>query len=172
KVTGNTPILTIGDLTRLKLITYVPEKFAGFVKIGLPAEVTFAAFGDRIYRAEISEVGSVINPTSRTLEVTLTLEDRGDVKPGMFASIKLVTEQALNTVAVPAVAIFSYYGKDTVFIINKEGKAERREVVTGLTTSELVEIKSGITPGEAVVTAGQSLLKEGSPVHAVNRDSK
>jgi membrane fusion protein, multidrug efflux system len=172
KVTGNTPILTIGDLTRLKLITYVPEKFAGFVKIGLPAEVTFAAFGDRTYRAEISEVGSVINPTSRTLEVTLTLKDRGDVKPGMFASIKLVTEQALNTVAVPAEAIFSYYGKDTVFVINSEGQAERREIVTGLTTSELVEIRSGVEPGEAVITAGQSLLKEGSPVHAVNRDSK
>ncbi len=172
KVTTNTSILTLGDLTRLKLITYVPEKFAAYVRPGLPAEVTFAAFGDRIYPAEIAEVGTVINPTSRTLEVGLRLKEQRDVKPGMFASIKLVTEQAEEAVAVPAEAIFSYYGKDTVFVINGEGKAERREVATGLISSELVEIRSGLEPGETVITEGQSLLREGSAVHAVNRDRK
>ena len=172
KVTTGTSILTLGDLTRLKLVTYIPEKFAAYIKKGLPAEITFAAFGDRLYGGEISDVGTVIDPASRTLEITIKLNEMEDVKPGMFASIKLVTEQVRNVVAVPEEALFSYYGNDTVFVINSEGKAERREVAVGLRSSELVELKEGVSPGESVITAGQSLLDEGTPVHAITRDTK
>ncbi|MDC7219451.1 MAG: efflux RND transporter periplasmic adaptor subunit [Spirochaetales bacterium] len=168
KVSPSTALMTVGDLSDLELITYVPEKFAGYVKTGLPAEVTFAAFKDRTYTALIDEVGTVINPASRTLEVTLKLTgENPQVKPGMFAAIKLVTEQAPEAVALPSEALFTYYGKDSVFVITAEGKAERREVVLGLSSPDFVEILSGVEAGETVVTAGQSLLKEGSPVHAV-----
>ena len=169
KVTASSSILTLGDLTRLKLVTYVPEKYAAYIKPGLPAEITFSAFGDSLYEGEISEVGTIIDPSSRTLEITIKLKDNGDVKPGMFASIKLVTEQVKGVVAVPEEALFSYYGKDTVFVINPEGKAERREVTAGLRSSDLVELKSGVEPGESVITAGQSLLEEGTPVHSITR---
>jgi membrane fusion protein, multidrug efflux system len=168
KVSANTTILTVGDLSKLELITYVPEKFSGYVKTGLPGEVTFAAFGDQVFSAIIEEVGTVINPASRTIKITLKLkENSSEIKPGMFAAIKLVTEQVQNAVAVPTEAIFTYYGKDTAFIITPEGTAERRDVTVGLRSDELVELLSGIEAGDAVVTAGQSLLKEGSKVHGV-----
>ena len=85
----------------------------------------------------------------------------------MFASIKLVTEQAVNTIAIPATAVFSYYGRDTVFVIKEDSTVEYRVVNIGLESAETVEVTEGLAVGETVVTAGQSLLKEGSAVKIV-----
>ena len=53
KVSTNTSIITVGDLTDLKLVTYIPEKFAGNLKTGLPAEASFVAYPGEVFRAEI-----------------------------------------------------------------------------------------------------------------------
>ncbi len=168
KVTSNTSIITIGDLRNLKLVTYIPEKFTGNLKTGLPAEVFFAAFPTESFNAKISEISPVIDPTSRTMEVTLQISDRTNkIKTGMFASIKLATEQAIGVVAIPAAAVFQYYGRDTVFVIKADNTVEHREISIGLESAEMVEVTGGLSAGETVVTEGQSILNEGSAVKIV-----
>ncbi|MDC7225664.1 MAG: efflux RND transporter periplasmic adaptor subunit [Spirochaetales bacterium] len=165
KVTSNTAVITIGDLSKLKLKTYIPEKYTGNLRIGLPAEVSFAAFPETNFDASVSTIAPVLDPASRTVEVELELENSSEkIKSGMFASIRLVTDQVENVVTVPASAVFEYYGDNTVFVIKEDSTVERKNIDIGMSTVELIEIKSGLDEGDIVVTAGQSLLKDGSKV--------
>ena len=168
RVTTNSSIITVGDLNELKLVTYVPEKYIGTLRTGLPAEASFAAYPDRVYNVKISEISPVVDPSARTIEATLDIENYSNtVKAGMFASIKLVTEQVTGVITVPTTALTEYYGDETVFVIKDDNTVERRKVSIGLETIEMVEIKEGLSVGEAVVIEGQSLLKEGSLVRIV-----
>lgn len=169
KVTTSSPIATIGNLKDLVIRTYIPEKFIASLKEGLKAEVYFDAFPSEKFTAEITEINPVMDVVTRTLEVKLEL-DRIDrrIRPGMFATMKLVTKESLNTLSVPSSAVLSYYGDPSVYIINDKKQAERRIVETGLVSDELIEITAGLNEGDMVIIQGQSKLTDNTAVRTVS----
>lgn len=170
-VTESTAIASVGDLTNLQIVTYVPERYVDSIRVGLVADVTFEAFPDETFSGRVIEVSPVLDTTSRTVEAKLALT-RSDprVKAGMFASVRLVTKEAQDTLVVPTSAITSYYGEQVVYVVNSDNSAERRSIQIGLQSQESVQILDGLTEGESVVTAGLSQLTDGTAVTIVGQE--
>ncbi len=169
RVTTSAPIATIGDLDDLIIMTYVPERFVSTLREGLTAEVVLDAFPGETFSAEIKEINPVMDVSTRTLSVKLSLINRDSrIRPGMFASMKLITNESSNTISIPSRAVLSYYGDQIVYVINSEGQAERRLIRTGLSTDETVEVLEGIMEGEMVITQGQGRLTDGTSVRAID----
>jgi membrane fusion protein (multidrug efflux system) len=167
-VTTNSSIITVGDLSDLQLQTFVPEKYIGNLKLGFRAEVIFAAYPNEVFTARITELNPVIDPQSRTMEIKLKMSRHDSrIKSGMYGAVKLVTEQAENVLSIPSAAVFTYYGEDTVYVI-EEDRVMKRTVELGLSTVEMTEVINGLKPGEVVVTEGQNLLSDGSAVHVID----
>jgi RND family efflux transporter MFP subunit len=105
----------------------------------------------------------VVNSANRTVEISLT-PDTNDprIKPGMFATVDLVIREQKNTFVLPKSAVKTYNDTRVVYIIDKGGTARRTEVTTGLSNDSEVEILSGISAGDQVITAGA--VTDGSPV--------
>ena len=164
----SSPIVTVGDLSTLEIVTYVPERYVGSVSAGMEAEVVLDAYPDEIFRARVTEMSPVLDLSSRSQEISLSLLDADPrVKAGMFASTRIVIRQSLGAVTVSPAALTTFYDRDVVFVVN-DGTAERREVTVGLSSSEAVEIIDGLDAGEMVVIQGLSGISDGSRVRIVD----
>jgi len=87
------------------------------------------------------------------------------LKPGMFARTKLTFSLAKNALMVPEKAIITTVGLKKAYVL-VNGKAESREVSLGQKDGELVEVLTGIKPGEIVITSSLDKLADGSVVQA------
>lgn len=164
-------ILTVGDLKDLQIETYIPERYVSVVSLDLEAVISFEALGGESFPGTVTEISPVIDTTSRTMEITLTLnEPDSRIKAGMFSSIRLVTKMSENTLAVPTNAVTSYYDDSVIFVVDAENHVERKIVQLGLTSDEIVEITDGINEGDLIVTQGQSSLSNGSTVRIVSAE--
>ncbi|OQY37711.1 MAG: hypothetical protein B6229_07880 [Spirochaetaceae bacterium 4572_7] len=159
------PVATVGDLTDLLVQVYVSEKDIAAIKIGLDSIVTFDAYPGIQFHAVITEISPVLNKSSRTMEVKLSIKENDSrIKSGMFASIKLITEVLNNVITVSSVSLTESADEAYLYTIDEQGVAHKQVVETGLAIDGVVEIVSGLNPGDVVVNRGQSMIQDGSSV--------
>jgi multidrug efflux pump subunit AcrA (membrane-fusion protein) len=162
-VSTSTRIATIGSLGSLKITVYVAEKYSAFLHRGLPAGVSFAAAPNEQFTASAVTVSPVVNSATRTIETALTLA-RADarIKPGMYANVDLVIREQTGTFVLPKNAVKNYNDTQVVYKIDENNIARRTTVTTGLSNDSEIEILSGISAGDKVITAGA--VTDSSPV--------
>jgi multidrug efflux pump subunit AcrA (membrane-fusion protein) len=166
-VSPQTPLFKLGNIDDLVVITQVPERFLYLVKQGQTAQISTTAAPGRTFRAEISRLSPVVNPTTRTLQVELSLVEASPVKAGMFVGIRLITSTEENALMVPEKALVRRSGETFVFRVKGE-TVEKVDITIGLESAGSVEILSGLERGDRVVTEGASLLSPGSRVKIID----
>ena len=155
-VKDTTPILTLMDVTEMKMVVNVIEREFIHLQKGQPVKITVTAFPDRTFAGRIDIINPALELQSRTAEIQISIPNPGFVlKPGMFGRAEIMLRSSPRAVLVPIQALLSEMSKDFVFVL-KEDKAFRREVRKGVVKDDVVEILQGLSPGEQVVTAGQS----------------
>ncbi len=163
-VKDTTPILTLMDLDRVKMLVNVIEKEFVRLQKGQPVEVTVTGFPGRVFPGPISIITPALELQSRTAEIQITIPNPGYMlNPGMFGRAQIVVRSSPQALLIPIQALVTQGDKDAVFVL-KDGKAHRRIVRKGLIKDAWIEILQGLSPGEPVITAGQSFLKDGMPV--------
>ena len=171
-ITTNTVIATIGNLSRIKISTSVPERYLANLKIGTPAEISFDAIPGLTFAAKVSEMSPTMDATSRTLDIKLDLE-KADSRAlvGMVATVKLVTESRKNVVVAPRSSVILDSAEDYIFIIKDDNTVERRGIALGLEGEDSFEVKKGLAPGEKVVTEGKSSITNGDSVKIIDGEA-
>lgn len=156
------PVFIIGDLSTVWVVAYIRETEAPIVRVGQQIYFTVLAYPDRSFPAKISYVAAALDPTTRRLLVRATVNNAdGLLKPEMFASVKILTGESDNAVAVPRDAII--YEGDTarVWVVrdkDNEKAIELRRIKVGLTNGNMVEVLKGLAPGDRVVTKGSLFI--------------
>jgi multidrug efflux pump subunit AcrA (membrane-fusion protein) len=167
-VAAQSPIATIGDLTNLQVRTYISERKISMIALGMPAELTFEAYPGEVFQARVTEISPVVDPSSRSMEIKLSLSGRNSrIKSGMFAKIKITTSVKDSVVKIPTDCISERYDEQFVYVVNENNTAEKRIIVPGISVGDVTEILSGISADENVVIQGQSLLEDGVPVKVI-----
>ena len=170
KVTTSTAIAIIGDINNLQVTANVPERYVAVLKKGLKAEVSVEAYPGVIFEATVSRVSPVVDATTRTKEVILTF-DRHDerINAGMFAKVKLYTEDYSGAVVMPSDALVQNGDDFFAYVINENNTVSKRQVVTGKSVDGFIQILEGVQTGEKVVVQGMSSLGDGSKVQEVKQ---
>jgi len=152
---ASSPVYTIGDLSMVWLIANVREADAGSIRLGQPIEVRVLAYPDRVFKAEISWVAPAIDSNTHRLPVRANIENRdGVLRPNMFATFSIITGDAATAPAVPQSAIVYEGDSARVWIAGADQTLALREVRVGRTSDGMVEIRSGLSSGETIVTRG------------------
>ena len=154
------PVFIIGDVSTVWVVAYVRETEAPSVRVGQAMYFTVLAYPDRALPANISYVATALDPTTRRLMVRATVQNPvGLLKPEMFASVKIFTGEGDAAPAVPHDAII-YEGESAhAWAVRDEGKAiELRRVTIGLTSGNMVEVLSGLTSEDRVITKGSLFI--------------
>jgi RND family efflux transporter MFP subunit len=167
-VSPQSAIYVIGDLSSLVIETFVPERFSASIHMGLRAEFFFDSIPSESFTGIVSEVSPVLDPASRTLRIRLRFEKSDPrVRPGMFATVRLVTASRGNVLVIPRAAVINTYNSWIVFVVNVESVAERREISLGLESETMIEVLRGLSIGDLVVTSGQNFLSNNEPVRVL-----
>jgi len=169
-VSVGTPLFDISDFDPLLARVHVPSREFNQLKRDQDVDLVLDSDGTRL-KGRIKLISPVIDPTSGTIKITVEVNAYpAGVRPGDFASVKIVTEQRENATLVPRAAVLTDKGETVVYVpVDAEGEnggvtAERRVVETGFTDDAHTEIVTGLAPGEAVVVKGQRSLKHGTPL--------
>jgi multidrug efflux pump subunit AcrA (membrane-fusion protein) len=168
-VSTGTTLLTLSAAGSVEIEAAIPEREVGQLRTGLRAEVFLEAFPGEVFAAEVIRLSPVLDPVSRTKQITLRfVREDPRINPGMFARIKLNTRTYQDVVSVPEEAIVENRGITVAYVI-PEGTAQvsMREIEAGVSVDGEVEIKSGLGSGETVVIQGQQFLTDGAAVRVI-----
>jgi len=167
-VTPATPIALVVSQGQVRVVVDVPERYVGKVFMGQEAYIKVDAYPDTLFRGKVYRVSPVVNTQTRSAAIELLADNSsGRLKSGMFSEIRLVVGAKAGAVAVPAAAVQSENGKPYVFVpVN--GTAFRREVKTGISNEDVIQITSGLKTGDELITFGLYGLKDGSKIKVQN----
>jgi cobalt-zinc-cadmium efflux system membrane fusion protein len=123
------------------------------VKLGDTAEISLNAYPGRVFKGTVSNIGAILDPNIRTGKVRIEVRNPGIMRMGMFVKATFRGQIKETHTAVPAGAVLRMHDRDWVYVPAPGNKFRRLEVVSGdLLPGNLQEIKSGISPGQQVVT--------------------
>jgi len=142
---------TISDLSHVWVLCDVFENDLKNVKLGEFAEVRLNAYPDRVFRAKISNIGPILDPTIRTAKVRLEVENTGLMRIGMFVTATFHGEEKQISAIVPSTAILHLHDRDWVYLPGGGRSFRRAEVIGGITLPNNMQVVSGIKPGDQVV---------------------
>lgn len=157
-------VATIVRTNPLRIRIDIPEQAIAEVRVGQSVSITTSAWPDRNFSGRVARIAPNVSATSRTMTVEAEIENSsGALKPGQFATVRILEPRAEPAVLVPVRAVLTQAGVARVFVI-KDGHAEQRLVQTGQTEGDLIEIKNGINADEQVATSNVEQLSDGTAV--------
>ncbi|MGE5676462.1 MAG: efflux RND transporter periplasmic adaptor subunit [Pseudomonadota bacterium] len=160
------PAMTIVNTDKLKFSFNISDDHINKVAIGSKAYITVAAASDKPYEGTVTYISPAANSTTMLYPVEIYMDNTdSSIKPGMFASLKLVVDRRENTVSVPLNAVLEKGGDKFVYTVDDGNVAHKKAVETGIKNDEYIEIISGVQNGEKLVVVGQSFLSDGSAVN-------
>lgn len=168
---GPVPVLSLAEIDRLRVYVYVPEEETSLVRRGQRATLHLREFPGREFTGEVARFATALDLSTRTMLTEVDLDNAGhELYPGMYADVTLELENHPDALRVPATAIGSAGDTRFVFVV-RDGALGKMLVVTGISTGEWTEIRSGLTGGEDVVANMSPTLTEGAKVRAVVADA-
>jgi RND family efflux transporter MFP subunit len=158
KVTPDSDLYTITDLSRIWIMADVFESDITSIRVGDRAFVMFPNGGPPSIAAQVNYIQPQVDPLTRTLKVRLDANNPGlRMKPDMFVNVEFGVVSARQLV-VPADAVLDTGDRQTVFVDLGDGYLEPRQVVVGSRFGDRLAITSGLTAGERVVSSGTFLI--------------
>jgi cobalt-zinc-cadmium efflux system membrane fusion protein len=153
------PVFVIGDLSTVWLTAFVRESEAADVRLGQEIDYTVLALPGRAFKARIDYVAAAIDPATRRLLVRATIDNKnGLFKPEMFANVTIYAAGDHVSVGVRKQSLIYEGERVRLWVAHDDKSLELRQVTTGLTNGDLVEIKTNLKPGERVVTRGSLFI--------------
>ena len=152
----NTPSpFTISDLSSVWIICDVYENDLSNVRLGDTAQIILNAYPDRLFKGKVSNIGAILDPSIRTAKVRIEVQNPGIMRLGMFVRATFHGQTKEAHTIVPASAVLRMHDRNFVFVPTPDKKFRRVEVVSGDVlpdNTNLQEIRSGLKPGQQVVT--------------------
>lgn len=154
-------MMDILDLSTLWAVARVPQQQASKLKVGTKARIKIAALGDELIEGELIRFGTTADAASGTFDAVFLVENPEDrLRPGMRAEFSIVTSTREDVTVVPREAVQGDVANRLVYAVDFDlpNSFIKAPVVTGEENDQYIEIKSGLFPGDEVVTKGAYLL--------------
>lgn len=164
-VDPSTPLLTIADLARVWVLAEVPEAGIAAIRVGSTARLEFPASGRDPFTARVDFLYPTLTERTRTLRVRFSVGNpRGTLRPGLYGNA-IFELPGTATLTVPRDAVVDTGRQQHVFVSTGD-RFEPRPVTLGVQLADRIEILSGLTAGERIVSAGVFLLDSESRLRA------
>jgi len=162
-VSAGTPLVTVSDLSRIKLDFTVPETELARLSLGQTVQASAAAYQGERFIGRIASIDPVIDPDSRAVMVRAILPNPGArLKPGMLLAVRIERASRIAD-AVPELAVIGDGDERAVFILTPGNKAKRVTIRTGMRDKGLIEV-IGVPAGAKVITEGVVKVSDGMTV--------
>lgn len=158
-------ITTLDDISQIKLDFHVPSIFLDVVKEGLTIKAESEALGQRLVRGTVTKISPRVDARTRSVEVRAILPNpEGLIKPGILLRVRLLRNER-QALMIPEEAVFMLQDKQYVYSVNENNIVQRHLITLGKRQPGWVEVISGLSAGQRVITRGISRVKDSDIVH-------
>ncbi len=175
------PLVTIVQMDTVKVVVYFPEDLIRYMAPGIGAQLTVAAYPDKLFSGRIDKVSPTLNPKTRMFDAEIEVLNKGGLlRPGMFTRVSLFVDPHPDALLVPKEAVLyreEYSGnagsskgevhRSHYLFVADQGRARMRTIVLGHESGTAVEVCQGLKAGERVVIRGMHQLKDGDRVTVI-----
>jgi membrane fusion protein (multidrug efflux system) len=163
----NAALLTLMDFNTVRLQVAVPEGESPLVAKDQPVKLTVEGLPGRAFEGKITRFAYALDDASKTMLAEIELPNpKLELRPGMYATVKIGIERRENVLLVPAEALVREKANAFVFTV-ADNKAKKIPVKAGFTDGSKVEILDGLKPEEPVILVGNRTLSDGQPVNVM-----
>lgn len=162
-------VFRIVNLNNMYVETDVPESYVSSIKKGKNVEVEFPILGKTI-NSKVRQAGNFINPANRTFKVEVGVSNKDKaIKPNLTAKLKINDYTNAKAILIPQSIISeNAKGEQYVYVVSdindKKGTAKQAIITTGKTQGNVVEVLSGLKPGDQIVNEGARSVQDGLKV--------
>jgi membrane fusion protein, multidrug efflux system len=177
RINVGTSVYKIMNFNERIAVLQVPEREVGNIATGQKVLIFSESLrnedGDQIeFQGKVKRVSPIVDPTSGTFKVTISLSNNSALKPGMFVNARIETDLKENSLLIPKSTVIYENEKKYVFVV-KDSIASKIDIIPGYENSYEVEsLNDKISSGDHVVLLGKQGLKDGSKVKVVNQSKK
>lgn len=165
-VTPQTPVALVANMSSVRIILDLPEKYLPRISLGNKAAIRVDAYPDKEFKGTVTEMSPVVDLDTRASPVELTIDDEAHLlRSGMFAKVKLLMEEHSG---VPVILKEAVIGRepDTYVYVVEDKKAVLKKVTLGIREGPYFEVRDGLKEGDMVVIMGRERLRDGASVEA------
>jgi membrane fusion protein (multidrug efflux system) len=169
RVGSGAKVFSMVKLDEIVARVFVPGRYLPVVALNQAAVVSAEVLSNKTFTGWVKRISPVIDPKSGTFKVTIGVkgEKPNDLPPGLFVSVRVITDTRPAAVLIPKRALVYEGGERFVYTIVKD-KAVKRKIAVGYEDPQNVEALSGFELGTPVIVLGQATLKDGAAVRIVN----
>lgn len=160
----------ISASNRVRIFVYVPETSSRSAVVGTPAELTVAEFPNKRFHGTVARTAGALDPASRTLQTEVDLDNpAGELRPGAFGEVHLMLPGARSLILPVNAFLFRTEGQQ-VGVVRDGGQAQLVSVKTGKDYGNQIEVLSGISESDLVITNPPDSLTSGMAVRVISGD--
>ncbi len=155
-------LLTIQQISQLRLVVAVPEEYVGGITEGAKAAFQVPAYPERTYSGTVARISHVLDKGTRTMAVELDVVNRdGSLAPGMYPTVKWPVRRSRPALFVPKTSVVTT--TERIFVIrNKNGRAEWVDVRKGAADGDLLEVLGDLKAGDMIVRRANDEIRDGT----------
>ncbi len=166
-VAQGTPLMEVHNLAEVYVYVFIGQNELSRMQEGLPAQVSVDAYPDQVFTGSLTAINPAASPQARVFQAKVKVSNPdGLLRAGMFANVKIQVGEAATVLTVPEAALTSKQGQFYVFV-PEEDVVQLVAVEIGNVFAGRVEIKSGLTEGQVVITTNINKLKADDRVQIV-----
>lgn len=167
------PAATVSDNSKLETEIMVSENEVSYIKVGSDVGVSIRAASDKPYKGKVDSVSGVPDTARRNYAVKIVMVNpESKIRSGMFAEVRVDTISKKDVLYIPVSALIPTGGREIVYTVDKDSRAQELEVQSGIRNDDYVEIVKGLEAGQEVITKGNTLVNKGTLLRVVAGRSK
>ncbi len=161
-------LFKLGAFSPLYADVYLPETLSRDVRSGQDAALFLGGDAPIEARGTVERVSPVVDEDTGTVKVTVRCPPPSPAfRPGAFVRVEIETHALAEAVLISKQSVIEEGGRTFVVVLDGDLAARRTPVELGYQSADLVEVRSGVRPGELVVTAGQGRLRDGDQARVI-----
>ncbi|MBI3125078.1 MAG: efflux RND transporter periplasmic adaptor subunit [Ignavibacteriales bacterium] len=150
----------LANLQNIWILADVFESDLPLLREGITGDISITTFPDEVYKGKLTRIYDVVEPSSRTIKARFEVANYyNKLKPEMFVDVLVASKLGGSNLKIKSTALLKEKESSYVFVAVNDTTFQKRNVIAGRETKDFTEIKSGINPGEKIVTRGTFYLK-------------
>ena len=172
EVSKSSILINLEDTSSIYCDVDIPEIFVPFIKVGLPVDIKFSGYKNKIYRGEVDSFASRISEDTRSLATRIKMDNAsGEILPGSFLEISIKYD-VRNGLSAPDTSTIVEGENVFIYKVDEKNKVAKTKVTIGDRYLGFVEILDGLNNGDKIVAEGTKKVRPNLTIRPIDKGSK
>ena len=172
EVSKSSILINLEDTSSIYCDVDIPEIFVPFIKIGLPVDIRFSSYKDKIYEGKVDSFASRISEETRTLATRIKMDNlSSEILPGSFLEISIKYD-VRESLSIPDTSTIVEGENVFIYKVNDKNKALKTKISIGDRYVGFVEVLAGINSGDKIVAEGTKKVRPNLTIRPIEKGSK